>query len=82
MTMTVELSMYPFRDDFKPPIKAAVARLQSEPDLQVTPGPTSTVIVGDDTRILECLRDLFAWSHDQHGRAVFVAKFIPGYDGE
>lgn len=82
MTMTVELSMYPFREDYKPPIKEVIARLKSDPDLRITPGPTSTVIVGDDARVMDCLRDLFAWSHREHGQAVFVAKFIPDYEAE
>jgi hypothetical protein len=27
-----------------------------------------------------CITEMFRWSHGEHGRAVFVAKFIPDYD--
>jgi hypothetical protein len=80
--MTVELSMYPFRDDYKPPIRDFLAKLRTHQDLRITTGPTSTVIVGDDAQIMDCLREMFAWSDREHGRAVFVAKFIPGYEAE
>lgn len=80
MLMTVELSMYPFQEDYKPPIRDFLAKLRTWQDLRITTGPTSTVIVGDDARVMECLREMFAWSHREHGQAVFVAKFIPGYE--
>jgi uncharacterized protein YqgV (UPF0045/DUF77 family) len=78
MRATVEISMYPLRDDFLPPIDAFIAALQ-EPGLTVTVGPTSTVIVGDYDMVLALLRRAIAASHEVYGKAVFVTKIIPGY---
>ncbi|MGB5810006.1 MAG: hypothetical protein WBG86_05710 [Polyangiales bacterium] len=80
MILTVDLSMYPFDRDYRVLIKEFVAKLDTYTDLRVTTGPTSTVIVGDYARVMESLGDAMKWSHDTHGKAVFVAKLIPDYD--
>ena len=80
MMMTVELSMYPFQDNYRDLIKDFTRRLNEQADLSVTTGPTSTVIVGDYARVMTCVTEMIQWSYDEHGRAVFVAKILPGYE--
>lgn len=80
MIMTVEISMYPFNAEYKAPIKAFIERLQTCAGLRVQPGATSTFVVGEYGAVMSALGELFAWSHDTHGKAVFVTKFIPGYE--
>jgi uncharacterized protein YqgV (UPF0045/DUF77 family) len=79
MVMTVEISMYPFREQFREFIKDFVRELNEQSDLAVTTGPTSTVVIGDYDVVMDCLKQLFRWSHETHGKAVFVTKFLPGY---
>ena len=79
MKITVELSMYPFREEFRPAIKEFIARLNSYEELKIATGDTSTVIIGEYQLVMQTLTELMQWSHDEHGRAVFVAKFLPGY---
>lgn len=79
MVMTVEISMYPFREQFRDPIKDFVRELNEQHELTVTTGPTSTVVIGNHDAVMDCLKHLFRWSHETHGKAVFVAKFLPGY---
>jgi len=67
MISTAEISMYPFQENYKELIKAFIAKLSYYPDVQVTPGPTSTV-------------EMLRWSHEEHGKAVFVVKIMPGYE--
>ncbi len=79
MRMTVEISMYPFQEKFRNPIKEFIGKLEQYEQLQITPGPTSTVIIGDYDEVMDCLREMLRWSHDSHGKAAFVTKMIPGY---
>ena len=79
MIMTVEISMYPFQEQFRDSIREFVRKLNEYEELRVTTGPTSTVVIGDYDVAMDCIKEMLRWSHDQHGKAVFVAKFLPGY---
>lgn len=79
MVITVEISMYPFHDQFRDLIKDFIRKLNEQGEMKVTSGPTSTVIVGDYDRVMDCLKDMLRWSHESHGKAVFVTKLLPGY---
>ena len=80
MVTTVELSMYPFREDYRDAIKGFIAKMNQCDGLKIATGDTSTVIIGECAHVMQTLSELFQWSHGEHGRAVFVAKFIPGYE--
>ena len=82
MMITVELTMYPLQDNYRELIKDFIARLRSEAGLKVTTGPTLSVIIGEYDRVMDSLKELIEWSHTEHGRAVFIAKFLPGYNPE
>lgn len=80
MKMTVEISMYPFQEVHRPLIKDFIRKLNECRDLDIKTSATSTTIVGDYDHLLATLGDLMRWSHETHGRSVFVTKFIPGYE--
>ncbi len=80
MVSTAEISMYPFVENYRELIKEFIKKLSDYEDLQITPGSTATVIVGEYDRLMECVTDMMRWSHEEQGRAVFVVKFLPGYD--
>lgn len=82
MNLVVEISMYPFNEDYKPLIRDFIARLNSFPDLTCSTSATSTIISGEYEHVMQVLREMLAWSHAEHGRAVFVTKFIPGITPE
>ncbi len=82
MKITVEISMYPLRDDFIPPIDALIEKLNSFKGMQVKTFATATTIIGDYDFVMDALKETLAWSHVQFGMAVFVTKLIPGYDPE
>ena len=79
MYMTAEISMYPLREDYIPPIKAVIKKLNSFADLQVQTFATGTTLGGEFETVMQAISETLAWSHAEYGRAVFVAKFIPGY---
>lgn len=80
MVITVEISMYPFHDEFRPMIRAFIERLRQYHELKVTPGSTSTVIHGGFQAVMECITEMLAWSQETQGQSAFVAKFLPGYN--
>lgn len=82
MILTVELSMYPFHENYRDLIKDFVSDLNRYEGLRVTTGPTSTVLVGDYAQVMASLTKALRKSHETHGRAVFVAKLIPDYDAK
>ncbi len=80
MVVTVELSMYPFATNFHELIQAFIGELQTLEGIRITPGPTSSVLVGDYRVVMECVTEMMHRSYQEHGRSVFVAKILPGYD--
>ena len=47
MKLTAEISMYPLREDFIPPIDAVIAKLNSFTEMQVNTFATATTLIGD-----------------------------------
>ena len=82
MIMTAEITMYPFNEEFKPPIKAYIKKLAANERLNVTTYPTCTVMVGDFDLIMDAIRESIAWSHAELGKSVFITKFLPGYEAD
>ena len=80
MKMTVEISMYPVRDDYLPPIKDFIARLNEYSQLEVETTPTATRVLGEYDDVMDMLKTTIAASHEKFGTCVFVTKFIPGYE--
>ena len=78
MTLTAELSLYPFNPDYIPPIKGFIAFLNDVDGLHVETHATCTIISGEDQLVFDTLRDGLRWCSDQHGKVVLVSKFLPG----
>jgi uncharacterized protein YqgV (UPF0045/DUF77 family) len=79
MMLTIEISMYPFQEDYKKPILAFIKQLNTY-GLRVQTTATSTMVVGDYQAVMKMLTEMLAWSHQTLGKAVFVTKFIPGHE--
>lgn len=80
MILTVEISMYPFQEDYKTPIQSFIDKLNTWEDLQVTTTATATMVTGEYGKVMAMLNDMLLWSYQTHGKAVYVTKFIPGYE--
>lgn len=80
MTLTVDVSMYPNQEDFIPPIVGFIERINRYEGLKVTTFPTSTVVQGDYDRVYSALGEVMAECRAEFGMAVYVVKFIPGYE--
>jgi uncharacterized protein YqgV (UPF0045/DUF77 family) len=79
MQTTAEISMYPVRDDYLPPIDGVIAKLNSFPGIKVDTFATATLLVGDYATVMAAIEETIAWSFAEFGTAVFVMKIIPGY---
>lgn len=80
MNLSVELTMYPLQDQYLPVIEAFIEHLNTYDGLKVETFPTATILMGGHDVVMETLKDAMVWSHEQQGKAVFVAKFLPGYE--
>jgi uncharacterized protein YqgV (UPF0045/DUF77 family) len=80
MTTTIELSFYPFHETYRDLIQEFIRKLDEYQDVQITAGPTSSVIVGDHDSVMNCLNETMKWSCVSHGKSVFVAKILLDYN--
>lgn len=79
MMLTVEISMYPFRQDYKVPILGFIERLNGFGELRVNTTATATLVSGEFDHVMRVLGDMLRWSFEQYGKAVYVTKFLPGF---
>ncbi|MGA8178937.1 MAG: thiamine-binding protein [Desulfobacterales bacterium] len=80
MNTTIELSFYPLREHYRELIKDFIRKLKEYKGLKITVGATSTVMIGEHTQVINCMKEMMEWSHTNQGRSVFVAKIILDYD--
>ncbi len=80
MQVTIDISMYPNREEFIPPIKGFIERINCFDNLQITTFPTSTVIQGDYVIAMEAVQKTIAECYRDYNMAVYVVKIIPGYE--
>ena len=78
MRTAVEISLYPLDEQYIPPIKDFIDRLNTYPELSVTTNAMSTQIAGEHQRVFEILAKETATSFGQQGRKVFVMKVLGG----
>lgn len=80
MEVTIDISMYPNREDFIPPIQGFIEKINRFDNLKVTTFPTSTVVQGEYEHAMQSVQDTIAASYKEFNMAIYVAKIIPGYE--
>jgi uncharacterized protein YqgV (UPF0045/DUF77 family) len=78
MRAAVEISMYPFTGDYRPPIQAFIDRLNRHPGLLVETNTLATQIWGPLEQIMNALAVEMARSAADAPQLVFVMKVLPG----
>ena len=76
MQVMVELSLYPLVNEYIPPIKNFIDRLNSHQGLDVTTCSTSTQVSGEYGLVMDVLGREMQRTHEEVGQAIFVAKFL------
>jgi uncharacterized protein YqgV (UPF0045/DUF77 family) len=76
MNITVDISMYPLADDYKPAIKSFIRRLREFDGLTLVTNQLSTQVNGGydaaTTAINTCIRE----SMERQNKVVFVVKYL------
>ena len=80
MMITAEISMYPLQENYKDLITAFIDRLNTYTGLRINTTATATTVTGEYQAVMSMFSAMLEWSYTTHGKAVFVTKFIPGYD--
>ncbi len=76
MDVAVEISLYPLRDEFIPPIAAFIERLNAHPDLKVVTNSMSTQVFGEYQHVMRTLTAEIGHSLRSIPKAVFVMKVL------
>lgn len=76
--VSVELSLYPLREQYVTPIGEFIDRLNSYPQLTVRTNAMSTQVFGDYAEVLRIVAEEMERTHEAVPRAVFVMKVIAG----
>jgi uncharacterized protein YqgV (UPF0045/DUF77 family) len=78
MNAAVEISMYPLTGDYRPVIRAFIARLNAHPELRVSTNSLSTQIWGQLERVMQILAEEMQLAATTGPQPVFVLKVLPG----
>ena len=78
MKLVAEISMYPLKDEYIPPIKAFIERINTYPELTANTTATSTTVSGEYLPTMQILAEEMQRSHQEVGQAIFVCKFLNG----
>jgi uncharacterized protein YqgV (UPF0045/DUF77 family) len=72
--------MYPNKEDFIPPIKGFIKKINTYSNLKITTFPTSTVIQGEYHHAMNSVKETILVCQKEFNNAVYVIKVIPGYE--
>lgn len=78
MRITVEISMYPLRDEYEPAIIEFINDLKAIDGLSIKVNPTATHIFGEYVIVFDSLKDCVRRSFEKYGKVVFAMKVLNG----
>ena len=76
MRIAVDISLYPLDQEFIPPIKDVIARLNSHENIEVVTNPMSTQLRGEFDAVMDALRKEIGTTFEQLPKAVFAIKIL------
>lgn len=77
--ITIDISMYPLREEYIAPINRFIELVNAVAALQVVTTPTSTIVQGPTAAAMAAVQQALLQCYEEFGRAVFVVKYIPDY---
>ena len=78
MNISVELSCYPLAEEYIPPIKAFIDKINQTEGVTAITNTMSTQLFGESSVVFSLLEQAMTSSWQEQGKAVFVCKFING----
>ncbi len=76
MNIGIEISLYPLHDDYIPPIRDFIARLNADGRFKVVTNDMSTQLFGPYEQLMEALVREIRPTFERDGKAVFVMKVL------
>ena len=76
--LSVEISMYPLQDEYKPKIKAFLDELNQADAVEIRTSNMSTRVFGEYDAVTQLLNTAMRNSMQQFGKIVFVCKYLEG----
>lgn len=76
MNIGVEISLYPLRDEFIPPIRGFIDRLNSDTRFKVVTNDMSTQIFGEYGEVMDALTRELRPTFERDGKSIFVMKVL------
>jgi len=76
MDIGVEISLYPLRHDYIPPIKDFIERLNADGRFRVITNDMSTQVFGRYEEVMEALTRELRPTFERDGKAIFVMKVL------
>ena len=77
MTSTIEISLYPLRDDYPDHVIRFLSKLKTIPDVEITTNGMSTIVIGEYADLWKNLGALME-EEMASGSSLFVMKVAPG----
>lgn len=76
MIITVEISMYPLKENYVEPILDFIDRLNKYPEIKVSTNATSTHINGVYDKVFEVLQAEIKTTFVKYGKVIMVSKIL------
>jgi len=76
MRVAVDISLYPLDEDFIPPIKDVIERLNGYDNIDVVTNPMATQLRGEYDDVMEALKQEIGKTFEQLPKAVFAIKIL------
>ena len=76
MKIGVEISLYPLRDDYIPPIRGFIDRLNTDGRFRVVTNDMSTQVFGEYEEVMDALTREIRPTIERDGKAIFVMKVL------
>ena len=76
MDIGVEISLYPLRSDYIPPIKGFIERLNADGRFRVITNDMSTQVFGRYEEVMEALTRELRPTFENDGKSIFVMKVL------
>lgn len=76
MKLTIEISLYPLQNEYRPIIRDFINQLNLHSDIKIVTNAMSTQVTGDYDTVMAILQKTMKQCYSTHGKAVFIVKFI------
>ena len=76
MKTSIDMSLYPLNDDYKPAIRDFIQRVGDYEGVAIKRNDLSTQLFGDYDQIMDILKIEIKRSWETYGKGIFVIKFL------